>query len=120
MYTYTYTHNGAQVLSHPEARELHGYDSMVVLTLLINYRKYEVSTKTNTHTYACVHVHTYSMKVQLFNSAPFQAANPYVIKLSVLDDEIALNVSINTCVYILTCMYVCVHCRGWGVLLPPC
>ena len=31
-----------QVLSNPESRELHGYDSVVVLTLLINYRKYEV------------------------------------------------------------------------------
>ena len=51
-----------QVLSSPEAREHHGYDATVVLTMLVNYRKYE-------------------------------AANPYVIKLSVLDDEIALNVS---------------------------
>ncbi|XP_064382757.1 armadillo-like helical domain-containing protein 3 [Halichondria panicea] len=49
-----------QVLSSPVWREAHGYDATVVLTLLVNYRKYE-------------------------------AANPYVIKLSVLDDEIALN-----------------------------
>ena len=51
-----------QVLSGPGARDHHGYDAAVVLTVLANYRKYE-------------------------------AANPYVIKLSVLDDEIALNVS---------------------------
>jgi len=49
-----------QVMSGPEARDHHGYDAAVVLTVLSNYRKYE-------------------------------AANPYVIKLSVLDDEIALN-----------------------------
>ena len=49
-------------MSGPEARDNHGYDAAVVLTVLTNYRKYE-------------------------------AANPYVIKLSVLDDEIALNVS---------------------------
>ena len=54
--------SSVQVLSSPEAREHHGYDATVVLTMLVNYRKYE-------------------------------AANPYVIKLSVLDDEIALNVS---------------------------
>lgn len=49
-----------QILSVPEMRDHHGYDGVVVVTMLINYRKYE-------------------------------AANPYVIKLSVLDDEIALN-----------------------------
>ena len=34
-----------------------------------------------------------------------QAANPYVIKLSVLDDEIALNVS-TTCWLVYTCLLV--------------
>lgn len=49
-----------EILSHPDAREQHGYDAAVVLALLVNYRKHE-------------------------------AANIYVIKLSVLDNEIALN-----------------------------
>ena len=31
-----------QILSRADSRELHGYDAMAVLTLLINYRKYEV------------------------------------------------------------------------------
>lgn len=60
-----------QILSHPEARELHGYDAIVVLTLLINYRKYEVRGSLTQlpcfhgsyvvvvlgiHSYVCVHV----------------------------------------------------------------
>ena len=31
------------LLSGPLSREAHGYDATVVLTLLLNYRKYEVS-----------------------------------------------------------------------------
>jgi hypothetical protein len=48
------------IFSHPESRDQHGTDTSLVLTILVNYRK-------------------------------FEAANPYVIKLSVLDDELALN-----------------------------
>ena len=32
-----------QILSVPEMRDHHGYDGVVVVTMLINYRKYEVS-----------------------------------------------------------------------------
>lgn len=39
-----------QVLSVPERRERHGYDAAVVLTLLVNYRKYEVSAQ------VCIHM----------------------------------------------------------------
>jgi hypothetical protein len=48
------------LLSDADARDHHGYDAAVVLSLLVNYRKHET-------------------------------ANLYVIKLSVLDNEIALN-----------------------------
>ena len=39
-----------QILSVPEMRDHHGYDGVVVVTMLINYRKYEVSV---IHVYAC-------------------------------------------------------------------
>lgn len=49
-----------KLLCDVPTRQRNGYDVVLIITLLVNYRKYDY-------------------------------ANPYIVKLSILDDELALN-----------------------------
>merc|ERR1719376_422970 len=74
------------LLSDAESRSLHGHSCILILTLLVQYRKYE-------------------------------AANPYVVKLSILDQEMSLlgysNVITNTLAS-YTAQYEATHEGGGG------
>ena len=58
-----------KIISERTSRLLHGRDALLILTLLLQYHKYETQ-------------------------------NPYVVKLSILDDELALTVSISSSCFI--------------------
>uniref|UniRef100_A0A8C4LNG1 Armadillo like helical domain containing 3 n=1 Tax=Equus asinus asinus TaxID=83772 RepID=A0A8C4LNG1_EQUAS len=88
-----------QILSHPPSRREHGYDAVVLLALLVNYRKYEVNGPLNGQ--------QYKDKEEEHQSGFFSALTNMVGSMFIADAHEKISVQTNEA--ILLALYEAVH-----------
>uniref|UniRef100_A0A452SVS4 Armadillo like helical domain containing 3 n=1 Tax=Ursus americanus TaxID=9643 RepID=A0A452SVS4_URSAM len=88
-----------QILSHPPSRREHGYDAVVLLALLVNYRKYEVGGPLNGQ--------QYKDKEEEHQSGFFSALTNMVGSMFIADAHEKISVQTNEA--ILLALYEAVH-----------
>uniref|UniRef100_A0A8C9DTT3 Armadillo like helical domain containing 3 n=1 Tax=Prolemur simus TaxID=1328070 RepID=A0A8C9DTT3_PROSS len=97
-----------QILSHPPSRREHGYDAVVLLALLVNYRKYEVSGPLNGELLSFYNLlKQYKDKEEEHQSGFFSALTNMVGSMFIADAHEKISVQTNEA--ILLALYEAVH-----------
>uniref|UniRef100_A0A8I5U825 Armadillo like helical domain containing 3 n=1 Tax=Pongo abelii TaxID=9601 RepID=A0A8I5U825_PONAB len=96
-----------QILSHPPSRREHGYDAVVLLALLVNYRKYEVTGLLGGQLLSFFLFRQYKDKEEEHQSGFFSALTNMVGSMFIADAHEKISVQTNEA--ILLALYEAVH-----------